>query len=95
MFMRKFILLSINSALIASLLSELSFINNLLHLTFWVLFIGINIIFYLAYEYDEVFIKAFKKPLEKLLIKDMESFNILIILMWISFNSFSIIWRWS
>ena len=95
MYMYKYILLSLFTALLASLISDVSFINDLLHLTFWVLFVGINIIFYVAYFYDVVFMKAFKKSLDSLSIKDAESFNILIILMWIAFNSFSIIWRWS
>jgi len=93
--MRKFILLSLATALLSGLLSEISFIDWRYSLVFYLLFFAINSIFFLAYQYDDLFIKSFKKLLDYLLIKDAESFNLAIIFMWVSFNLFVIVWRWS
>jgi hypothetical protein len=93
--MRKFLFLSSATALLSGFLSELSFISWRYSLVFYLLFLAINLIFFLAYKYDDLFLKAFKKLLDYLLIKDAESYNLAIIFMWASFNIFSIIWRWS
>lgn len=94
-FMRKFILLSLATALLSGLISEFSLIDVRSQLVALLLYLITNLIFYLAYKYDDLFIKSFKKLLDYLLIKDAESFNLAIIFMWISFNLFVIVWRWS
>jgi len=93
--MRKFILLSLATALLSGFISEFSLIDVRSQLVALLLYLITNLIFYLAYKYDDLFIKSFKKLLDYLLIKDAESFNLAIIFMWISFNLFVIVWRWS
>jgi hypothetical protein len=93
--MRKFLFLSCATALLSGFLSELSFISWRYSLVFYLLFFTINLIFFLAYKYDDLFLKAFKKLLDYLLIKDAESYNLAVIFMWSTFNVCTIIWRWS
>jgi hypothetical protein len=93
--MRKFIFLAFGSGLLSALISEVSFINWYGALIFYLVFLVLNIIYFLAYQYDDLFINSLTKTLKKVGIESPESFNLAIIVMWIIFNVVSIIWRWS